>query len=161
MRLAKGVKYAIKGIWHCVNNERNMRIHTVVALYVLLFSKFFNLSIHGYAILILTISAVMVAEMFNTSIEELADLSSMDYNPMVKIAKDVAAGAVLISAIFSIFVGLALFWNVQGYINILNYFVGHPFRTFMFIISILASLAYIRFGPNGIKNRMIIVKIKR
>ena len=77
-----------------------MRFHTAVMLYVLAFSPFFTLTKTQYAVLILTISSVISAEMLNTAAEELADLSAADYNPLARAAKDIAAGAVLVCAFF-------------------------------------------------------------
>ena len=113
MSFLRSLKFAFRGIIHCIKNERNMRIHTVATIYILLFVPFFNLSLEKLAILLLTISAVLAAEMVNTATEELSDLSAEDYNPMARIAKDVAAGAVLIISIFAVFIGFLLLWDLE------------------------------------------------
>ena len=107
----RGFKFAFRGVIHCINNERNMRFHTAVMLYVLAFSPFFTLTKTQYAVLILTISSVISAEMLNTAAEELADLSAADYNPLARAAKDIAAGAVLVCAFFSVVVGAVILWQ--------------------------------------------------
>ncbi len=161
MNMLKSFRFAFRGIIHCIKNERNMRIHTVMAMYVLLFSYFFNLSLEKYCILLLTISAVIFAEMVNTATEELCDLSAEDYNPMVKIAKDVAAGAVLICAIFSVVIGIILFFDVDAFLSIIAFFVNYPFMVVIFIASLIASYAYIKLGSVGIKGLIKKIKFKR
>ena len=81
MTFLKGFKYAFCGIIHCIKNERNMRVHTVAALYVLVFARFFDFSLRDYVLLLLTIGGVIAAEAINTSIEALCDIFnvSSDY----------------------------------------------------------------------------------
>lgn len=131
-----------------------MRIHTCVAAYVLIFSRFFALSLERKAILLLTISAVISAEMVNTAAEELSDLSSADYNPMARIAKDVAAGAVLICAVFAVAIGLLLFSNITAYLDIFRYLAGNPIIFLLLILSLVLSGFYIFLGPKGIQNQV-------
>ena len=154
MSFLRSLKFAFRGIIHCIKNERNMRIHTVATIYILLFVPFFNLSLEKLAILLLTISAVLAAEMVNTATEELSDLSAEDYNPMARIAKDVAAGAVLIASIFAVIIGFILLWNVDSFIMIYRYFRLHNVRLFVLLISFFASYIYIHFGPSGIKSKI-------
>ena len=90
-----------------------MRIHTVAALYVLIFARFFAFTREDYALILLTIGGVMSAEAMNTAIESLADKVSQEKHPLIKAAKDTAAGAVLILAVISIGVALFLFGNYR------------------------------------------------
>jgi undecaprenol kinase/diacylglycerol kinase (ATP) len=83
-----------------------MRFHAVVAVLVIGAAIFFHVSAIEFAILFIAISSVIIAEMFNTVIELCVDLASPDYHPLAKIAKDVAAGAVLLSAILSVIIGV-------------------------------------------------------
>ena len=82
MRFYKSFKYAFRGIIYCINNERNMRIHTVAALYVLFFSFFFEMSRLSYAAVFIAISMVISAELFNTVAEELSDVAAASFNPL-------------------------------------------------------------------------------
>ena len=143
----KSFGFAIKGILFCLIHERNMRIHTVIAAYVLIFSTFFDLNKIEYAILIITLALVMGAEMINTAVENLVDLAASSYNNLAKIAKDVAAGAVLVFAVASIGVSLCLFWDVPVFIKIYEYFISHIFALIAFIISIAVAVFYIILGP--------------
>lgn len=154
MSFLRSLKFAFRGIIHCIKNERNMRIHTVATIYILLFVPFFNLSLEKLAILLLTISAVLAAEMVNTATEELSDLSAEDYNPMARIAKDVAAGAVLIISIFAVFIGFLLLWDLESFKMIYRYFKLHSIRLFLLLISFFIAYIYIHFGPSDIKNRI-------
>ena len=90
---------AIQGILYTFKYERNMKIHYFIAALVLLVSLFFDLDKIEMMILILSISLVIVSEMFNTAIENTVDLVTDKYHNLAKIAKDVAAGGVLISAL--------------------------------------------------------------
>lgn len=97
---------AFAGIGYVLRTQKNSWIHTAVTIFVLVTSFWLKLPTTHWAILILTISIVWVAEMINTSIETLIDLLSPQYHPAAKIGKDVSAGAVLIAAIFSVIVGV-------------------------------------------------------
>lgn len=154
MSFIKSLRFAFRGIIHCIKNERNMRIHTVMTVYVLLFVPFFNLSIEKLAILLLTISAVLSAEMVNTATEELSDLSAEDYNPMARIAKDVAAGAVLIASVFAVVIGMLLFFNIEAFSRIYRYFKLHNIRFILLLLSFVIAYFYIHFGPSGIKGKI-------
>lgn len=157
----RSFKCAIVGILHCIKNERHMRIHTCAAIYVLILSSFFDLSMEKFCILLLTISSVIVTEMINTVAEELTDISAEDYNPMAKVAKDIAAGAVLICAIFAIFIGAILFWDINIYIGMYYWFIDRPLILTLFLISIVISFIYIYIGPMEIKSLVKRIHFKR
>jgi Diacylglycerol kinase len=129
-----------------------MRIHLVVALYVLIFSAFFKLSGEGYAVLFLTIAGVMTAEMFNTVAEELCDLDAASFHPVVRIVKDMAAGAVLIAALFSVAVGVSLFWQPAAFEDILRYFAGNLLMLLLFVVSLAAGVVFIAAGPTALRD---------
>lgn len=152
MSFLKGFKYAFCGIIHCIKNERNMRFHTVAALYVLVFARFFDFSRDEYVILFLTIGSVIAAEMINTAIEELCDKVSEEYDLKIKYAKDCAAGAVLVLAIFAAVIGIILFWNIDGWHSMYNFYVTHPINLCAVIVTAILSVLYIVIGPDGIKN---------
>lgn len=152
MRFLKSFKYAFRGIVYCINNERNMRIHTVAALYVLVFSTFFDISRVGYAVLFLAIAGVMTAEMFNTVAEELSDMAAASFHPVVRIVKDMAAGGVLVCAIFAVAVGISLFWQPTVFLRILSFFSDRPLILILFLLSVAASVSYIILGPIAIRD---------
>lgn len=108
MRLLNSFKAAFKGIYVGFQ-ERNMHIHAVAAAGVLILAAFFKLTMIQYAVLILTIMAVLCAELFNTAIERLTDIVSPEYSKAAGIVKDVAAAAVLICAIGAVIIGILIF----------------------------------------------------
>ena len=144
MSFLRGFQYAFSGIIHCIKNERNMRFHTVAALYVLVFARFFDFSKEDYILLLLTIGGVISAEMFNTSIENLCDKVSKEFHPLIKSAKNCAAGAVLILAIFAAVIGMILFWNINGILSMYNFYITHPVNLSLLIISAVLSILYIK-----------------
>ncbi|UCC87220.1 MAG: diacylglycerol kinase family protein [Anaerolineales bacterium] len=101
-------RYAFSGIWHVLRTQRTARIHLSVALVVVILGLGLRLSHIEWAIIALTIALVLVAEAFNTVAETAVDLATAEYHPLAKIAKDVAAGAVLLMAIAAVIVGLLI-----------------------------------------------------
>jgi diacylglycerol kinase (ATP) len=102
---------AITGIIDTVRTERNMKIHLIAALGVLIVSFFFDISKFEFLILVVTITMVIAAEMINTAIEATIDMTTNYYHPLAKIAKNAAAGAVLIAAVSAVLVGYVIFWD--------------------------------------------------
>ena len=104
---------AARGIGVSVLNERNLRFHLVAAAFVLILRSGFELSAAEDGVLILTIGAVIAAELLNTAVERAVDLCSPERHPLAAWAKDAAAAAVLVLAIASVAVGIRLFWRPQ------------------------------------------------
>ncbi|MDF2523937.1 MAG: dgkA [Clostridiales bacterium] len=105
------LRNALHGILYCIRNERNIRTHIIVAVLVLALALIFDLTKIEITILIITIGFVIVCEIFNTAIEVMADLLVQIYHPKIKIIKDLAAGAVLISALISMIIGTIIFFD--------------------------------------------------
>jgi len=105
----KSFVYAWRGILHVFRTQRNFRIHLAVAVLVLLAGVGVGMTSLELALLALTIALVLVAEVINTGVEAAVDLVTLDHEPRAEIAKDVAAGAVLLSAVFSVVVGILVF----------------------------------------------------
>jgi probable rRNA maturation factor len=106
--LGRSFVYAFAGLWHAIRTQRNMRIHLSVAIIVVFLGFYLQLAWTSWALLALTIEFVLVAEMFNTVAEAALDAAAPSFHPLVKTAKDVAAGAVLLSALISAIVGLLI-----------------------------------------------------
>jgi diacylglycerol kinase (ATP) len=104
--------YAFSGIFYAVFHERNLRIHFAAAAAALYFSRYYGLSRGEYALLLLVIGFVVTSELMNTAIERTVDLESPAFSPLAKIAKDVAAGAVLVSGITAAVVAFLFFWDI-------------------------------------------------
>jgi len=113
--LVKSFGYAFAGLAHMVRTQRNARIEIVAALITCALGAWLRIGREDWAILTLTIAMVLILEGINTAIEIVVDLSTPHQHPMAKTAKDIAAGMVLLAAIASIVVGIAIFapllWN--------------------------------------------------
>jgi len=98
--------YAFNGLWYAMRTQRNARVHVVIAILAIVMGIVLHISAVEFAMIFVAIASVFIAEMFNTVFELCIDLASPEYHPMAKIAKDVAAGAVLLSAMLSVVIGL-------------------------------------------------------
>jgi diacylglycerol kinase len=101
--------YAGRGLWHALRTQRNMRVHVAAALLAIALGIALRISAVEFAVIFLAIAGVLVAEMFNTVTEALADLATHEYHPLARVAKDVAAGAVLLSAILAVVIALFVY----------------------------------------------------
>jgi diacylglycerol kinase len=101
--------FAGQGVWHAVRTQRNMRVHVAAAIAVVIAGAVLRIGAVQWACLALAIGIVLVAEMFNTVIEAMIDLQSPQQHPLAKIAKDGAAGAVLIASVAAVGVAIAVF----------------------------------------------------
>ncbi|MEG1257035.1 diacylglycerol kinase [Clostridium sp.] len=110
-KLVDSFNYAIEGIIYSIRTQRNMRIHMIITMLVLIGSFFFDLTKIELLILTITITMVVVAEMINTAVECAIDATTNFYHPLAKIAKNVAAGAVLITALNAILVAYIIFYD--------------------------------------------------
>ena len=147
--LALSFVYAWRGIVYCVRHERNFRIHLCCMAYMysyLLIYDFFDLSRRDFAVLFLANAAVLAAELINTAVERVVDMTTKDFNKYAKAAKDCAAGAVLIFAIFAVAVGIALLWQPEAFRQLFDYYVTHPLMIVALIISLILCGFFI-FAP--------------
>lgn len=104
----KSLKNALNGILYTIKTQNNIKIQIFFAVIVVLLGMFLKLTNIEWAILCITIFLVFFAELTNTAIEKVIDLYTEEYNEKAKIAKDVAAGAVTITAILSIIIGMLI-----------------------------------------------------
>ena len=105
----RSFSYSFQGIRTLFKYEHNAWIHACATLIVLLLGVYFNLSMIEWCWITLAIGIVFIAELFNTAIEYLTDLISPEIHPLAKKIKDVSSGAVLISALVSLVIGLLIF----------------------------------------------------
>jgi diacylglycerol kinase len=104
-------RHALNGIIYCYFAERSMKIHAIAAFGAVALAFYFQLSAEEWIVLTIAITGVAAAEMFNTALETIVDLVSPDFHPLAKVAKDVAAGAVMVMAISSLVIGYLLFFH--------------------------------------------------
>ncbi len=105
----RSFRYAFRGILFMVKTQHNFWIHLSIAVLVIIAGFLFSISLTEWALLIFAIALVLSAEAFNSSIEQLTDLSSPDFHPRAGRVKDLAAGAVLLTAIAAALIGLLIF----------------------------------------------------
>lgn len=107
----RSFRFAYEGLLYALSTQRNMKFHFTAALAVLLLALLFDLSKLEILFIILAITLIVMAELLNTAIEKTVDLAMPKQHPIAKIAKDVAAAAVLVSAVFAIAVGMIVFFE--------------------------------------------------
>lgn len=101
--------HAWDGVVYAVRTQRNARVHLAAAVCALALGVLLHLSPVEFALIFLAVMAVLVAELFNTVVEAIVDLVTSEYHPLARVAKDVAAGAVLVCAMFAVVIGLLVF----------------------------------------------------
>jgi diacylglycerol kinase len=104
-----GFGHAFSGLWYVLRTQRNARVHVAAAVLAIGIGMFLRISAVEFALTFVAISGVFVAEMFNTAVEACVDLASPHRHPLAKAAKDVAAGAVLVTAMLAVVIGLCVF----------------------------------------------------
>jgi len=109
-QLIRSFKNAFKGVKKVFQEERNFRIQIMAAIFIVILMNVFVLSIVEKSILILLIIAVLVLELFNSILERLVDVFKPRVHTYIKDIKDIAAGAVLLTALGSLFVGVIIFY---------------------------------------------------
>ena len=107
--ILESFNFAFEGVIHVLRTQRNMRIHFLVAAGVLIAALAFDVERMELIALLIAICFVLVSEMINTAVEAAVDVASTSFDPMAKLAKDIAAGAVLISAVNAVAVGYLVF----------------------------------------------------
>ncbi len=110
-KLLNSFGYALKGMFVVLKEQQNMRIHAVAVLVVTVTGLFLGLTAVEWSLIALCIGSVITAEMVNTAIEELVNLVSPDFNEKAGKIKDIAAGAVLLTAIVAAVVAIYIFGN--------------------------------------------------
>ena len=107
--VATSFRYAIAGLRYLLWTQRNANIHTAIGLAAVALGFVLGIDRYEWLTLTLTIAIVLAAEGVNTAIEAVVDLASPTYHPLAKIAKDVGAGTVLLTAVAAVVVGMLLF----------------------------------------------------
>ena len=108
-KIINSFKYAFEGIKSSLRTERNIKIHFSMMILVIVAGILLDISTYEWMICIILFGMVIGGELVNTAIEEVTDLGTTEINPKAKLAKDIAAGAVLIMAITSAIIGLIIF----------------------------------------------------
>ncbi len=108
-KLINSFKYAIRGIKSALKSEQNMKVHFIIMELVILMAIILNINTFEWLIILICFMSVISSELFNTAMEKCVDLASPKFNELAKLAKDISAGAVLVTAFFSALIGLIIF----------------------------------------------------
>ncbi len=147
--LVKSFGYAFNGIFTALVKERNMRIHITCCIYMFFFLfafDFFEITRTQVAILFLACGLVIGSELINTAVEAAVDLHGEAYTKLGKIAKDCAAGAVLVFAIFAVLCGIAIMYQPKAFKAMFAYFLANPVAIVLFAISVVIFTIFIFKG---------------
>lgn len=109
LSLLRAFRCAFAGVWYLFRTQRNAQIHLLISACVIALGLVLGLARWEWLVLVLTIALVLAAEGINTAIEAAVDLATSTYHPLARVAKDVAAGAVVICALAAITVGCLVF----------------------------------------------------
>ena len=156
-------KNATNGIIYATTTQGNVKRQLVIAVFVVILSLFFNLNKAEFLIFMFTIILIIFAEMVNTAIETVVDLYTDLYHPKAKIAKDVAAGGVVITFINAVIVSYFLFFDKISNLGLtfIENVVRNPVHlafsvTIITIISALALIAYSKTNKHKVLNKKFI-----
>lgn len=142
-RLGKSFSYAFCGVRRSVYTERNLRIHLTMLVLVTEAGVLYRLTRTEWMVLCVLFGLVLMAELWNTAIEALADLATRRENALVRVAKDAAAGAVLMMALMAVVVGILIFHEPDRLWNIWQAFCTHPVLWLVLIAELLAAVWFI------------------
>lgn len=107
-------KKAFSGIWYAIKTQRNIKVQLVIAGVVILCCIYFELTITQCMFLAFATMLVIIAEVMNTAIEEAVNLCTNKFHPIAKIAKDVAAGAVVLAALNAVIMAVFVWMDKIG-----------------------------------------------
>ena len=102
------IRHAFRGWWHVLKTQHNAWVHSMVATVVIVLGFWLEIPPRDWAVIMLTIAMVFMAEFINTAIEAMVDLASPQKHPLAKVGKDVGAGAVLVAALAAVLIGLLI-----------------------------------------------------
>jgi diacylglycerol kinase len=118
--------YAIYGILGALKTEAHLRFHVVAAVFVLIFAGICGFSAERFAVLLLLIGAVIALELVNTSVEHACNAVTRQFNAHIKLAKDLAAAAVLVMAAVAVAVAAMFFLNADAWNRVCGFFAAYP-----------------------------------
>lgn len=114
MGILQSFSCAIAGIFYALIMERNMKLHFLAAVGVIFWGSYLQISRMEWGLIAFAVSLVIITEIINTAIEKTIDLITDQYHPLAKVAKNLAAGAVLVSALNAIVVAVLVFGTRLG-----------------------------------------------
>jgi diacylglycerol kinase (ATP) len=149
-------RHALNGLLLSFRTQRHLRIHFVLAALVLVAGVVWQLSRAELLVLMVTVSLVLLAELLNTALEAVVDLVTPDYHPLARVAKDVAAGAVLVASVNAVIVGVLLFLDVEEIQRRLRFPAEHGDAVQTFAVGlVLLMLLLVIWKVKGGKGRFL------
>ncbi len=145
--------HAIYGIGGALRTEAHLRFHIVAAVFALLFAGFCGFSAERFAVLIILIGAVIALELVNTSIEHACNSVTREFNAQIKLAKDLAAGAVLVMAVASVAVAAVFFLNAESLGNLYGFFKSYPLTIIPLSVLAVLSALFVLLGGGKRKHK--------
>ncbi|MBE6818362.1 MAG: diacylglycerol kinase family protein [Ruminococcaceae bacterium] len=155
LRFFRGFRYAFNGIFYALHTQKNMRFHASLMAFMFFFLlryDFFEISRGQFAVLALTCGIVLSLEFMNSSIEAVVDLVSPEYNRLAGIAKDTAAGAVLMSAIAAVVVGVIIMFQPKAFSAMGQFYATHIGELVIVLAAVVAAVIWIFFPRPGVKD---------
>ncbi len=152
----KSFAYAFRGILYALLNEGHMRFHLVAAAFVIFFGALFDLSAAEWTAVCIAIALVIGLELVNTAVECVCDVCCKEENPLIKAAKDSAAGAVLVAAAVSVAVACFVFIKPQKIAAVYSIFIGNPLYIALLFTALCLGILFIakfRIKRDSDKNR--------
>ena len=151
-KFLRGFKHAMHGISYTYRTQRNMRIHITIAALVWLFAVAYGISEAQRMLLLCMTALVIVAEAVNTAIEKAVDMAIREFHPIARAAKDAAAGAVLISALFAVISAGMIFLDSEKLTAAFNVILSDWRHILAFAAIAICGLTWIIFGGKNIDN---------
>lgn len=147
LKFIRGFGYAFQGIGNCLWRERNMRVHFSAIVLVLYWCCFFRPTAMEFIFIVICFGVVTAMECMNTAVESLADKLSKEQHPLIKQAKDCAAGAVLLTAIASAITGCILFLQQPRFSLAIQNIFSSPLWTALLIILLISTFCFVFLLP--------------
>lgn len=144
-KLRQSFGYAIQGFCSCMRTERNFRIHLTAAVYVSVFAFLGGLDSIHYAVLCLCFALMMAAELLNTAIEYLCDRQTTSYDELVKHAKDIAAAAVFLCALFCVVIGAVFFLPSGALVQAVHVLTDSLWKLALLVLSLPVAIWFVFF----------------
>lgn len=151
-RFIRGFSYAFKGIGKCICSERNMRFHLSSIVLVLYWCCFFQPTAPEFALIVLCFGAVCALEAVNTAAEALCDRIGKEHHPLLGLAKDAAAGGVLLMAIASAACGLIIFLQPPRFMTAVTAIFTSPLWCGILIALVISAFWFVLLCPTMSRN---------
>ena len=145
--LLKSFQHAFEGIIHTIKKERNIKIHLSFMCAVILCGFYFHITKLEWMICLILFALVISLELVNTAVEAAVDLNTNYYHPLAKVAKNTAAGAVLVTAINALLVGYIVFWDkLSNFSYEVVYKIKHsePYMIFIALVIVILAVLIIK-----------------